>query len=486
MMLADTAITLTLGTERAGNTPPAETLTIAAVSGARARAGFVSNASVEPIPVCPADDRSPSTASAAARLAEILRTNDTDLLREWAHLANAAGLRAPAHLIADMLRHAVGTPFRPNPVFECLGTRGPWLAALDPRYAQRVRPASPDESPEHVWQTGTTADRDHVLRTLRENDPALGLELIRSTWNTDAAAERAKFLEAMSVGLGATDEAFLEAALEDRSKAVRRAAADLLADLPGSAFQTRMTERLESVIRLESRKITLKRTARLTIVPPTAFDPAWERDGIDIKPPQGIGERAWWLRQIITFAPLEAWERITGLDPQGVIDALRPDDSADDADEAILANLTRRPIPRWVAPTASVEFARKHVRLHLLSPLWSALPPIEAEQALKPILDRDTAPPQQVLALLSSAGWAWSPDFSRSALQLAHKHRKAPHGEDYLVRSWLWQIAGRIDPSALELFEKLIKAMYPELTPKAFESLERARSRAEMHKEFAP
>ena len=481
--LADTAVVLTLGADRAGGTPPAAVLGAAAVSGARARAGFVPTAKAEPVPTCPADDRPACSAPAAARLDHILRTNDKDLLEEWARLANAAGQRAPASLVASLLFYAVDTPFRPNPIFDCLGARGPWLAALDPRYAPRIRPTRSDTAPDEIWHTGVPADRLQVLRRLRKADPAAALELVRTTWKTDAAAERANFVGAMSIGLGPGDEAFLESALEDRSKGVRRAAAELLADLPGSAYQARMTERLGAMVRVDKPK--LKRTPRLTLEPPGAFDPAWERDAIEPKPPTGTGERAWWLGQIITLAPLAAWEDITGLDPQGVIDGLRSDDFAKTADDAILANLTRRPIPEWIAPLAGVEFARKDIRLHLLTPLWLGLPPADAERALTPLLDRDKVPPQQILAFVSSADWAWTPAFSRSALQAAFKHRKATQADEYLVRSWLWGIAGRVHPSTLDPFEKLIKALYPELTPKAFETLERARFRAEMHKEFA-
>lgn len=483
--LAETAILLTLGADRANNTPPTTVLTAAAVSGARARAGFMPAVKGEPVPACPADDRPECSAPAAGRLDHILRTNDKELLEEWARLANTAGRRAPANLVAGLMYYAIGSPFRPNPIFDCLGARGPWLAALDPRYAPRILPTQSETIPDEIWHTGVPADRLQVLRRLREADPAAGLELIRSTWKTDAAAERANFVQAMSIGLSPGDEAFLESALDDRSKVVRRAAAELLADLPGSAYQARMTERLAAMVRVDKPKLTLKRTPCLTLEPPTVFDPAWERDAIEPKPPTGTGERAWWVGQIMTLAPMAAWESICGLDPQSVFDALRSEDFVSTADDAILANLTRRPIPEWIAPVAGVEFARKDTRLHLLTPLWLNLPPADAERALMPLLDRDKVPPQQILALLSSAGWAWTPAFSRSALQAANKHRKAAQGDEYLVRSWLWGIAGRIHPSTLDAFETLVKAMYPELTPKAFETLERARFRAEMHKEFA-
>ena len=50
----------------------------------------------------------------------------------------------------------------------------------------------------------------------------------------------------------------------------------------------------------------------LAVTPPEECDAAMKRDGIDPKPPAGIGERAWWLDQIVSAAPLDTWSALDG------------------------------------------------------------------------------------------------------------------------------------------------------------------------------
>src|SRR5262249_7001980 len=40
---------------------------------------------------------------------------------------------------------------------------------------------------------------------------------------------------------------------------------------------------------------------------PEECDPAMRRDGLNAKPPAGVGERAWWLEEGLARAPLSAW-----------------------------------------------------------------------------------------------------------------------------------------------------------------------------------
>src|SRR5262249_9434019 len=88
------------------------------------------------------------------------------------------------------------------------------------------------------------------------------------------------------VGLGDADEPFLEAVLDDRRKEVRLAAARLLYFMPRSRLGARMAERARS------------------LAPPDELDRDALRDGIEPTPPRGEGARGFWLRQIVSAAPL--------------------------------------------------------------------------------------------------------------------------------------------------------------------------------------
>src|SRR6185503_19756432 len=147
-----------------------------------------------------------------------------------------------------------------------------------------------------VWETGNAEQRVSVLKRMRETEPAAARELIESTWKQDGADERTKFVEAMSVGLSQSDEPFLEAALDDRSKQVRGAAAELLAELPASAFVARMIARAEPLLSFQAGTSggILKRAKppKLGVtLPAEQFDKSWLRDGIVEKPEKRMGQR---------------------------------------------------------------------------------------------------------------------------------------------------------------------------------------------------
>jgi hypothetical protein len=107
---------------------------------------------------------------------------------------------------------------------------------------------------------------------------------LRSTWDTDAPEAREAFLTILAEEVGTDDESFLEFALDDKRKAVRLAAADLLARLPESGHARRMLARLESLIELEAPHggiLGKLRKRKLRVDLPAAPDKAAQRDGID-------------------------------------------------------------------------------------------------------------------------------------------------------------------------------------------------------------
>src|SRR5258707_3007717 len=60
-----------------------------------------------------------------------------------------------------------------------------------------------------------------------------------------------------------------------------------------------MTERPPACVRISR--------GRVLVTPPAACDKAMRRDGITPRPPVGVGERAWWLGELLTRTPLRVW-----------------------------------------------------------------------------------------------------------------------------------------------------------------------------------
>lgn len=212
-----------------------------------------------------------------------------------------------------------------------LGNRGRWLAAQNPdwRYGcvvqnknmqtKNMQTEDIEESEHKIvrlqqqWQLGEPRERCLALQQWRGIDPEAAREALCEGWKKESRRDREAFLSAIATGLSLEDEPFLEEALNDRASAVRKAAADLLAQLPESALTQRMTDRVCSFIRLYGEGQQM----RIEVSLPEAFDKAWERDGIVLKPASGEGERAGWLRQMLAKTPLYVWSA----DPADIVKA---------------------------------------------------------------------------------------------------------------------------------------------------------------------
>ncbi|HEX7865692.1 MAG TPA: DUF5691 domain-containing protein, partial [Variovorax sp.] len=121
-------------------------------------------------------------------------------------------------------------------------------------------------------------------------------------------------LGALAENLGPDDEALLDAQLKDRARDVRQAAVELLQRLPGSAHAGRIAAFLSPLLKQEG--------GAWRIDAPEAADPRWKDDAIDPARPahEGLGDRAWWLYQLVRQAPLSWWTARIGLTPSALLD----------------------------------------------------------------------------------------------------------------------------------------------------------------------
>ncbi|MFB6893507.1 DUF5691 domain-containing protein [Kitasatospora sp. NPDC056327] len=347
--------------------PATALLELAALETVRRRAGALPTAADGPAGRPAAEDPRPEPPAAAARRLSLLLStrgggsgvlaNLGELLPQWLATARDRGYRVPAAQVPALLDAArARSELRPDAV-ALAGPLGRWLAERNPdwRFVQRAAPApAPEPGParqtgpapttapapapvegtrpvdgtpsaegDRLWHEGLFAERVAHLTLLRRRDPAAGLALLHGTWPTERAEDRLLFLDSLQDGLSLADEPFLEAALGDRSKNVRATAAELLSTLPGSALAARMAERARAAVRLSPHG------THLLVTPPTACDPAMQRDGIPPKSPTGRGERAWWFGEVIAAAPLALWSAHTGLTPARLL-ALRVGDAIDE------------------------------------------------------------------------------------------------------------------------------------------------------------
>ena len=432
------------------------------------QAGRLPPAVAAPVaPACPPDERPACGPRAAQRLATLLDGNQRALLPEWLAALNAAGRRAAEALLPELLELGRRQTSLREVILPVLGVRGRWLAAQnsDWSYArtevQGLRTESDAEtlSPQSSvlsteWETGSSAVRLALLQEVRAVAPALARELVAATWASEKADDRTAFLEAYAVGLSMDDEPFLESALDDRSKEVRRAAAVLLARLPESRLAARMLERVLPLLQWiggeKPRMLGLRagQPARIDVTLPAACDKAMLRDGVEPKPPadrKGLGEKAWWLFQMLGAIPPATWSQQWGVAPAELLLAA----AAGEWNELLLES--------WAAAALMFNDTAWAESLLRVQPrhaeLLGALPRERQEALLLHTLRADCTPLHQhpVLGLLQQTRHVWSPELTRDVLRALNQHmRKWRDSYDYQLRGALTeQFALRMSPDML-------------------------------------
>lgn len=256
------------------------------------------------------------SAAAAARADELLRHDGRvssaetrgELLGEWLDLVASSGRRVPGELVPALLDAASRRGALRPLLARAAGPVAAWLA--DQRaewryflpYTDVIPQRDPDLTDESPWGYGDVKRRVEYLAARRGGDPEGASRLLAAGWADETPEDRAALLPALAVGLAPSDEPFLERVLDDRRKEVRWAAADLLSGIDGSGYRRRMTERALSFV-----DPAPGASAPITVTPPDRCDRSMLRDGITRRPPAGVGERAWWLEEILARTPLATW-----------------------------------------------------------------------------------------------------------------------------------------------------------------------------------
>ncbi|HJY38204.1 MAG TPA: DUF5691 domain-containing protein [Steroidobacteraceae bacterium] len=331
------------------NSPEALLLRAAVATWLWNVAGFRAAQSAESAQVdVPAPSNALAPEAASWRLARMIGGEQRELLQEWFELARAARKTLPTHWLPVVL-DGVAPKLR-NAFPDVLGPAAAWLASQHPEWSVAPIVAVPSRD---RWQEGTFIERRAELAAMRERDPARGREWLESTWATDPPDARESFLGALQIGVSAADEPFLEAALDDKRKGVRQAAAECLARLPASAHAKRNLARLEGLIVMEEAKSGLLarfRNRKLVVQLPAALDKAAVRDGLEAKPPaqRKVGERAFWLEQMVELVPPRHWCERFGCDAPTFVEAAVATDHASELLSALSLAATRFPDAEFI------------------------------------------------------------------------------------------------------------------------------------------
>jgi hypothetical protein len=445
-----------------GTDASATLLRVAAAARAYRRCGWTPPSAAKPLPApCSPDDRPACSAAAASLLRRILQGEHPALLLSWLALARQHGVRAPADALPGLLDLARGDPPLRSLVRAAGGTRAVWLAGFNDDWSYARTVDDPDALAA-TWETGTGAARLGALQQLRCMDAERARVLVEASWAQESPTDRVGFVAALIEGLSSADEPFLERALDDKRKDVRQQAAAVLARLPSSALVARMIGRAKRFVSLGATAIL--RRARVDVALPETADAAMIRDGVNPKPPVGtaIGERAWWLAQIIAAVPPSTWTSAWPIDADTLVRAmdghewrepvvagwLTATERFGDADwaRALWDNeAVARIEPTWGAPSL------EHVFVNVLPPEH-----VDAElrQAVAASPDALRGPSRVLIALLAWRS-VWSDALARAIArrlrEYAEPGRVAFAGE-FGLRAVLDRCAHAVPVSAISAF----------------------------------
>ncbi len=297
-----------------GDSAAAVVLRTAAVLATCGLAGARGSAWAQPLPVGAPNDAVPalSDGSVLTAVTWALHEGPARLQYEICIVLARTRWQLPALLLPQALelgRRSLALRTFLAPV---IGERGRWLAAQRDDWGYATGVAS-DALEEARWSDGSFEQRREFLSRERSTNPPAARERLARSMEELPAKERADLLAVLSDGLGTDDEPLLDSLRGDRSREVRQAACALLLRLPHAAHPSRATARIESLLKQE-RGLLRK---RWLVDAPSAVGNDWKADNIDPARPkhESLGERAWWLYQLVRQAPLGWWTQHTGMAP---------------------------------------------------------------------------------------------------------------------------------------------------------------------------
>lgn len=415
-------------------------LTAAALTAIHERVGALPAKDVAPLPEpCAAETSKRVGTRAAAMLRRLLEGEHSQLLPECLALMARMKTSAPPELLPSLLAIGMTKAELREPILSVIGHRGLWLAAQNPDWSWVSAGAPADES---IWQTGDKTARAVFFRQVRRSNPARAIELLGATWKEETPEDRAAFVAELSSGLSSADEPFLEAALDDKRKEVRRAAAVLLARLPESGFVRRMTERVRPLLSFKRARKSI-----LQVTLPAECDKATQRDGIDVKPPQGFGEKAWWLIQMIENVPLSVWSREWNAAPADILAASQVGDWKKEFLEAWSRAAIRQQNVQWADALFDSVFEAD--RADRLEKLASVMTPQQREQRVLNVLGRNNNRINLLAThMLGQCMHDWSVGFSRAVLA-AMRTETTHESFDWAIRNQFKAYAPFLAPAVL-------------------------------------
>jgi hypothetical protein len=426
--------------------PDRQVLRAAAMLGTYRDAGRRAIVATELVTPAPAETL-PRASETAVSVLELLLAGEADgiavdipLVDEWLHACAHAHQRVPHRLVPELLELATRDRSRRDDVHAVVGARGPWLATFNPRWAW----ARHDVTQTDVDLTTATRDeRRAIVSQLRTVDPDAARDAITPIYATLPAEQRAEVIDLLAINLSMTDEPFLEAALDDKSKSVRATAVQRLDHLAASRRAHRAADRLADLVHVRKNK--------LVVDDPPPPDDAATRDGFAAR------TKADYLENLVGAAPLDWWPRHTGLDVETLAQQAK-------TEAELRAGWVHAAIAQHDSDWAAALYdAQAH------TPLLAAMTPSAAARVAREAMRTKKTTIAHLRAILDAVPPPWPESLVEATLQRAQQDRNgtvlAPVLGEHLrpehverVQQWIEQLPD--DDTA----RRVVRALHHTLT----------------------
>lgn len=269
----------------------------------------------------PLPEKRPACTDRAAALLKdaIIDGMPATLIEEGLALLSRHGRRVPDWLLPRLFDWGAGKPEAWAVIAGAVGENGRWLAELNSRWHGLLNVSRDDENSE--WLSGSAAEKRRAFLHWRGRDPEGARVRLEKHFATEQPDERAGLVAGLKIGLSEVDQPFLQQAMNDKSKTVRREAARLLLRL-GDADASRIVKDAGAAC-MQVSVSWMK--PRLDVELPEAFDPGWRQLGLDQRVPAQVklGERSWWLFQLLSLISPGHWREAFGLTARQLLEAAR-------------------------------------------------------------------------------------------------------------------------------------------------------------------
>ncbi|GAA4443503.1 DUF5691 domain-containing protein [Pontibacter saemangeumensis] len=268
------------------------------------------------LPVAPEEDKQFVSAEASALLNQFLKNKEDVLTEYFIYRCQVKGKVVLPALLPELLNRAVEKKHQRAQFLQVCGTRGTWLAGINPQWQQLLTPPE-----ENIWETGTWEQRKAYFRALRQSFPAEALALLLANLQEETANNRAELLEYLQQSLSLSDEAFLTSQLTDRSTRVRQVAYDLLRSLHGSALYQALEAFARSLVSIKEERVLLITKKKVIQVNRAVELPeALAAAGIEkVSSQKDVQDADYWLAQTIAYLHPAFWQENYQLTPQEAV-----------------------------------------------------------------------------------------------------------------------------------------------------------------------